>query len=229
MNKKGAQKQSYMSMRSDERLASRIAYDILPMYPAEKVLDVGCGDGIIYQIYNNHTQYLGLDISEACIYKQDHSNPALRYVSPEMIPAIMVDEGPWDMILLLDVIEHTRGFTDLFELSLQNSSRHIVVSLPNELFILDRLRMLAGKELNAHSLDRHQDPEGFKHQYIINIDKSREILIKSAEKHHFYLDREIFRPLKTKNKLTQPFVSCLRTITSPQLWSMGSVFVFSKN
>ena len=92
----------------------------------------------------------------------------------------MQTQGPWDMVLLLDVIEHTRTFTHLFELAL--AKKNVVVSLPNELFILDRLRMLAGQELNAHSLDRLNDPEGFKISTLSTLIKQRPSLTRWQKK-----------------------------------------------
>ena len=117
----------------------------------------------------------------------------------------MQSEGPWETILLLDVIEHTRDFTSLFQLALEQSQRNVVVSLPNELFILDRLRMLKGQELNAHSLDRLNDPEGFKHQFIININKARSILSHIAHDNRLELATEVVRPLIAK---TQSIAAC---------------------
>ncbi len=102
------------------------------------------------------------------------------------------------------------------------------MSLPNELFFLDRLRMLRGHELNAHSLDLVSQPEGFKHQFIVNIDKSRTLLTQSATNQSSALCEEIQRPLIVKNSLGQPFLWLLKAAASPQLWSMGSTFMFER-
>ena len=217
-----------MPMRSDERLAQRIAQEILPQVGPGKILDIGCGDGIVSGYLPQGCAYQGLDINNACIYEQRHDNPDVRYIQPEKITELMRSEGPWETILLLDVIEHTRDFTKLFELALQRSQRNVVVSLPNELFILDRLRMLKGQELNAHSLDRLNDPEGFKHQFIININKARSILSDVASNNHFELATEVVRPLISKTRLLQPALRGLRAVTNSQLWSMGSIFVFNR-
>ncbi len=217
-----------MPMRSDERLAQRITEEILSQFEPGCILDIGCGDGIVNDYLPNGWQYQGLDITNACIYEQSHDNPNVQYIEAATIPDLMGSDGPWDIVLLLDVIEHTREFTKLFELALQRSKKHVVVSLPNELFALDRLRMMIGQELNAHSLDRLEDPEGFKHQFIINIDKAREILECVARNQNYRLSKEFVRPLKSKNKLLRPAMWGLRHITSAQLWSMGSVFVFSQ-
>ena len=217
-----------MPMRSDERLAQRIAEEILPQMGPGKILDIGCGDGVVSGYLPQGCSYQGLDINDACIYEQRHDNPNVQYIEPKRIPELMQSEGPWETILLLDVIEHTRDFTKLFELALQRSRRNVLVSLPNELFILDRLRMLKGQELNAHSLDRLSDPEGFKHQFIINIDKARSILSDVASDNKFELVTEVVRPLISKNKILQPALRGLRAITDSQLWSMGSIFVFNR-
>ena len=218
-------KRTLMSQRSDARLAELIATRVLPNYPSDSILDVGCGDGVVGENLPAVCHYTGLDINDACIYEQRHDNPNVRYVKSSEIPELMKREGPWDTVLLLDVIEHTRGFTPLFELAMRCSKR-VVVSLPNELFILDRLRMLAGQELNAHSLDLINQPEGFKHQYIINIDKARAILNELASCNGFHLSEEVLRPLISNGILKRLAYSVLRKTTTARAWSMGSVLIY---
>ena len=217
-----------MPMRSDERLAKRIAKELLPELKPGRILDIGCGDGVVSTCLPEGCDYQGLDISEACIYEQRHDNSYVRYIEPSTVPEIVQSEGPWETILLLDVIEHTRDFTSLFELSLGQCRYNVVVSLPNELFILDRLRMLRGEELNAHSLDRLGDPEGFKHQFIININKARSILDKVAIANGFELVTEVVRPLISKRKALQPALWGLKGFMGPEVWSMGSIFIFNR-
>jgi SAM-dependent methyltransferase len=223
-----AHKRTLMAQRSDARLAELIATRILPNYTSTTLLDIGCGDGVVSRHLPSQCEYTGLDISDACIYEQRHDNPKVRYVQAGQIPDLMRSEGPWDTVLLLDVIEHTRRFTPLFELALTRANQQVVVSLPNELFFLDRLRMLRGHELNAHSLDLVDQPEGFKHQFIVNIDKARSLLSQRAEALGFNLTEEILRPLISKRRLAQPACWALQQLSSPQLWSMGSVFIFQR-
>ena len=223
-----AHKRTLMAQRSDARLAELIATRILPNYTSTTLLDIGCGDGVVSRHLPSQCDYTGLDISDACIYEQRHDNPKVRYVQADQISDLMRSEGPWDTVLLLDVIEHTRRFTPLFELALTRANQQVVVSLPNELFILDRLRMLRGHELNAHSLDLVDQPEGFKHQFIVNIDKARSLLSQRAEALGFNLTEEILRPLISKRRLAQPACWALQQLSSPQLWSMGSVFIFQR-
>ena len=222
-------KRTLMPMRSDERLAQKIATDILPRYQVGSILDIGCGDGVVSQYLPSNTSYTGLDINEACIYEQRHDNPLVKYVQPQEIIKIMRNAEPWEMILLLDVLEHTRDFTGLFEQALMSAQINVIVSLPNELFFLDRLRMLAGKELNAHSLDLVGKSEGFKHQFIINIRKARKLLASKANEFGFLLSEEIVRPLTPKQHILRPASRLLNLLGRDQLLSQGSIFVFSRS
>ena len=96
-----------MPMRSDERLAQRITQDLLTQFGPVNILDIGCGDGIVSEYLVQGCKYQGLDITDACIYEQKHDNPNVQYIDSAAIPQLMRREGPWDVVLLLDVIEHT--------------------------------------------------------------------------------------------------------------------------
>lgn len=217
-----------LPMRSDERLASKIAKTIIPTLSQESILDIGCGDGIVKEQIKANINYLGLDISDSNIYEQNTKDPDIQYINGNEVQERVLKGGPWDTILLLDVLEHTRDFKGLFEISMLKATKNIIVSLPNELFILDRVRMITGKEINAHSLDLVDQQEGFKHQYIINIQKARAILCKAAAQKGFNLQAEYVRPLITKNVIARPLLYMLKSIFDQDLWSMGSVFIFQK-
>ena len=216
--------------RSDARLAEVITRKILLQLPGLKsVLDLGCGDGVVGTLLPEACNYRGIDLSNASIYEQNPNDQRITYSSPDQLDSVLASSEPADAVLMLDVLEHTREFTALFERTIPLAQRYVIVSLPNELFILDRLRMLAGKEHPAHSLDLISLPEGFKHQYLINITKARKILSAVAEKHGFALAEEWQQPVLAKNKLVQPLLWLMRKLSTAQLWSTGSIFLFERN
>jgi SAM-dependent methyltransferase len=222
-------KKSNLPQRSDERLALRITKEIISeLSDIESILDIGCGDGIVGKTVGDKIRYRGIDLSDSFIYKQESSDSRIVYTSLDNVKSTLESEGRFDLIAILDVLEHTRGFSELFELALPHSKRFILVSLPNELFIAERIRMLAGRELRAHSLTLAKHPEGFKHQFIVNIEKARSILKESAREQGFDLVEEWRRPLLAKNKLLQPALWLSRLVFSDQVWSMGSIFLFEK-
>lgn len=225
---KGTHKRSIMEHRSDERLAELIALVVKERYFGESVLDIGCGDGVVGDRLGDAFKYTGLDISDSKIYKKNRENENLHYVTPSEVERIAREIERHDNVLLLDVLEHTRSFTALFKVALERAKKRVIVSLPNELFLLDRLRMLRGKELNAHSLHLLEQPEGFKHQYIINIDKARTVLMGEAKEYGYELVEETVRPLLAKNRVWQPTLWLVRRLCSDQVWSMGSVFIFER-
>ena len=215
--------------RSDARLAATITSRLLPhLTQVQSVLDIGCGDGVVGTLLPVRWDYRGIDLSNASIYEQNASDKRILYSSPDQIEAVLASSEPADAVLMLDVLEHTRLFSDLFERAMPLAKRYMIVSLPNELFIFDRLRLLIGKEHPAHSLDLINLPEGFKHQYLINITKARQILSDVAIRNSFKLSEEWHRPLVAKKRLAQPGLWLLRNLCSAQLWSMGSVFVFER-
>lgn len=215
--------------RSDARLAATITSRVLPhLTKVQSVLDIGCGDGVVGTLLPTEWNYRGIDLSNASIYEQNASDKRILYSSPDQIDSVLAGSEPADVVLMLDVLEHTRRFSDLFERAIPLAKRYIIVSLPNELFLLDRLRLLIGKEHPAHSLDLINLPEGFKHQYLINIVKARQILSDVASRNGFKLAEEWRRPLVAKKRLAQPGLWLLRQMCSAQLWSMGSVFVFER-
>jgi SAM-dependent methyltransferase len=215
--------------RSDARLAALITTQILPgLTEIRSILDIGCGDGVVGELIPRDCDYRGIDLSNASIYEQNEEDSRIIYSKPENLKRTLFESNKADATLMLDVLEHTREFTDLFELALLKTNHYSIVSLPNEMFIFDRLRLLVCKEHPAHSLDLAKLPEGFKHQYLINIAKARELLCDTARRQNFALSDEWLRPLIAKNSLIQPGLRIMRLLTSEQVWSMGSIFVFKK-
>ena len=220
-------KTRFLATRSDVRLAEIVGSEVvINLDGVKSVLDIGCGDGAAAKVLPSSWTYRGIDLSNSAIYQQSLSDDRIKYCEPNSLNDVLLKSQNADVVLLLDVLEHTRSFTELFERAMLLSNNYVVVSLPNELFFLDRLRMLAGKELPAHSLDLIDLPEGFKHQFIIDLRKATAILQRVASKSGFELSCEWQRSLLAKEKYLQPFLWLLRNTTPYSLWSMGNILVF---
>ena len=212
---------------SSERLAELVTRHVInPKSDIVSVLDIGCGDGVVADFLPPNARYQGIDINDACIYEKKVSDKRIDYVNNENLASVIQKANRADCILLLDVLEHTADFVGLLQAAAAKKPQYIVVSLPNELFIYDRLRFLFGVEHPAHSLTLVGLPNGFKHQYLINISKARSLLIATLHEYNYLLSEEVYRELKPKKMLMRIPMKCLRLISNPDLWSMGSIFVF---
>ena len=219
--------QSSIRQLSSERLAELVTRHVVnSRSDIKSVLDIGCGDGVVADFLSPKAIYQGIDITEACIYEKKVSDKRIDYVSNENLVTVIDQASRADCIMLLDVLEHTSDFVGLLKAAAVKKPKYIVVSLPNELFVYDRLRFLLGVEHPAHSLTLVGLPNGFKHQYLINISKARSLLSTTLHEYNYHLSEEIYRELKPKKIFMRIPMTFLRLLSAPDLWSMGSVFVF---
>ena len=222
-------KTKFLATRSDVRLAEVVGTKvIINLAEVSSVLDIGCGDGAVSKVLPDSWKYRGVDLSNSSIYKQSLADKRIEYCSPGTLNDALLKSRNADVVLLLDVLEHTKSFTELFVCAISLANKYVVVSLPNELFFLDRIRMLAGKELPAHSLDLIGLPEGFKHHFVINIEKAKYVHQETAAKHGIELSDEWQRALIAKGSFFQPFLWLLRKTTPSNLWSMGNIMIFRR-
>ena len=58
----------------------------------------------------------------------------------------------FEVVTLMDVLEHTDTFVDLFKKSLKKSSKFDMIGLPNEDCLLSRFEFLIGTNIKTHGL-----------------------------------------------------------------------------
>ena len=217
-----------LKQRSDERLAHLVGKHIIPeIGEITSLLDIGCGDGALRSELEKTIIYKGLDIVDSLIYEKAKDS-AISYIASEDVSLFIREKGhAFESACLLDVLEHTIEFEYFAEQCGAAKIKLVVISLPNELFLYDRIRFLFGTEVPAHSLNLRKLPAGFKHQYLINIDKAREILTETLSLHGYSLKFEVFRELIPKNVLLRIPMHLISSFTDSSIWSMGSIFVFA--
>ena len=67
----------------------------------------------------------------------------------------------------MDVLEHTDTFLKLFKIALNKSKKYVLVGLPNEDYLISRIKFLLGKGLLTHGLEMINTKPGHKHQWFI--------------------------------------------------------------
>ena len=137
-----------------------------------KVLDIGCNDGKMKNFLKNSVYY-GVDIDKELISELTKKGIKTKQAD------LNKDELPFknekfDFVLLLDILEHV---ADSQKLLLEAKKRlkedgKIIVSLPNEYHILNKVRFL----LNKHITEDPFAPYGHLHYFPI---KSGEKFLKN--------------------------------------------------
>lgn len=148
-------------------------------------LDVGCGNGILLKLMNDRVKYLGID-ANAGIYNKKITNK-IKYFKNAFYTEKYFNnlKKKYDCVVLMDVLEHTDNFLNLFNIALKKSKKFVVVGLPNEDYIISRLRFLLGKGLLTHGLEMVGTKHGHKHLWFIQYKKALDLLVKHGNKQSF--------------------------------------------
>jgi hypothetical protein len=170
------------------RLAIHYYNHILkPISKNKTILDIGCGDGIINEVIDYDTPYLGIDIGAGC-YKEVSKNNVL-YIRDYETLLESIDKNKSDITVLINVLEHTFDFTGLFIKALENSKEYCFVTLPNEENIHNRIDFLIGNGIKSHTLDMVDKHVNHRHLWLIQSKKAENILKKIAKNYGFELEQ----------------------------------------
>ena len=78
--------------------------------PAERILDIGCGNGALaYDVAEKSQAHVtAIDLNPENIAKanQDYSHPRVRYVVGDILQKL--PDGPFDVVILSNVLEHLK-------------------------------------------------------------------------------------------------------------------------
>jgi 2-polyprenyl-3-methyl-5-hydroxy-6-metoxy-1,4-benzoquinol methylase len=164
-------------------------YLIEPEAQDKTLLDIGCGDGVVGTIVQDGVSYHGVDIG-AGIYSEKPS-PNVRYIRDynELLNEILNSEV--DISMLMNVLEHTFDFTGLFEAALKSTKSTVVVSLPNEENVHNRLDFLFGRGVKTHTLDLVDYHVNHRHLWLIQIPQAVKALSVVAQRYGFTLSSKL--------------------------------------
>lgn len=112
------------------RLVMRLLGDVRPA----RILDVGCGDGYLCKRYAEagvSPRVQGLDISTGRLRHAAMLSPGARFVAGR-IDRIPFRDGAFPLVSAVEVIEHIEDPVPALREIARVSSRHVLVTVPNE-------------------------------------------------------------------------------------------------
>ncbi|MFC7334930.1 class I SAM-dependent methyltransferase [Rhodocista pekingensis] len=190
------------------------------------VLDIGCGDGIVRLHLPAGVRYLGIDADAGLRVPVRADN--VIYMKPGESAFDHVPDEPFDAVLLLDVLEHTRDFTGLFVQACARRPRYVVVSLPNEMNGVRRLAFLRGRCPPEQSLAQVGKPDGHRHMWLVDPDVGTEVLLRTAGPLGYRLRQRHDWRLWPRSPVKRLAYRLLCAVASARVWSFHTVLVFER-
>jgi 2-polyprenyl-3-methyl-5-hydroxy-6-metoxy-1,4-benzoquinol methylase len=122
--------------RARERIVVR-ALDRLPLPPDSRILDVGCGDGVLFPELKRRGQVWGVE-SDARLVRED--NPDRARIRTEPLGSQIYAGLQFELITALDVLEHIEddygALRALFDLLVPGG--HLLVTVPASMALWDQ-------------------------------------------------------------------------------------------
>jgi len=132
-----------------------------------RVLDVGC-DRAVLREFVGAERYTGIDLSDEADIRQN-------LMKDGRLP---FDDGEWDAVVCLDVLEHLENLHEVFLELIRVARRHVVVSLPNN-WNSARGRLSRGYgSIGQYGLPLDQPVD--RHRWFFSLLEAREFFIGQA-------------------------------------------------
>jgi 2-polyprenyl-3-methyl-5-hydroxy-6-metoxy-1,4-benzoquinol methylase len=136
------QDNSHYDLKLGYTSSHSLALDAIPA--GASVIDIGSGPGGLARELANK----GCKVAVVDQFPTTTDNDNIKVLSQDLDQPLQFDVGPYQYILLLDVIEHLRD-PDLFLERLRKQFTHepktIILTTPNVAFLVQRLMLLAGQ------------------------------------------------------------------------------------
>ncbi|PWU29234.1 hypothetical protein DK254_00515 [Pseudomonas sp. RW407] len=142
--------ETYWQMRVQEQRTAkemdryRLIAGALPINSS--VLDVGCGEGSFLRYLSRNRPDCnghGADISSTALERLAASGIRTTQINPRKRLVEQFTED-WDVVVLMEVIEHVVDAEDLVRQVIELAPRRIFITIPNAGFLLHRLRLMFG-------------------------------------------------------------------------------------
>lgn len=131
-------------LEGDQVFVFRHAKAIEMVEKGQKVLDVGCGDGLFLSaLAQKEVLASGVDISEEGVKKcrEKGLDASVVDIATENLPFA---DDTFDTVIMLDVLEHLYAPEALLQEAARVSKKYIIISVPNFNSLPARLQVLFG-------------------------------------------------------------------------------------
>ena len=195
----------------------------------KSILDIGCGGGVLMKLVNKDTEYLGVDADAGIYKKKQHKR--LKYFKNAIQTENYLDKTnkKYECVVLMDVLEHTDSFLKLFNIALKKSNKYVLVGLPNEDYIMSRIRFLLGKGIMTHGLEMINTKPGHKHQWFIQYKVASTLLEKNSKNSKFHLLDTMFYVNQPRSFIKRIIYKIMLTFLPKTLQMNDFCLIFKKN
>lgn len=170
---------------------------------SSKVLEIGCGNAPILKILPN-LNYTGIDHNKNSIEKLKEKGKKGHRLDLNSLKSLKLDNN-YDFILFIDILEHLhnpKNALNFFKKYLKKGGK-IIVSLPNDYNMANKLRFIANKKIVKYPFWEHG------HLHIYPIKEGQKFLkdqnLKIVKTKYLATQKPKFLPQKIKNLLAKNF------------------------
>lgn len=146
MNTKKFENKRWKKHKQQLEFRHRSAFEmVFNLREVKNVLDLGCGDGVLIDLLKKKgINVVGADISSEAIVicKKKGHNVALIDLASSSLPFA---NKSFDLIFLLDVLEHLYSPEDFLKDVTELSRRYLIISVPNFNSLAARIQILLGR------------------------------------------------------------------------------------
>ncbi len=176
------------------------------------ILDIGCRGKELKALLSNVGRYQGIDLESSDeVVAHDLENP------------VPMEDGSFDVVVALDVVEHVENSHQLVSELLRISRKKVIISLPNMYHWRFRINVLLGRDIGGkYKFPAH--PVKDRHRWLTSYNSSRNFIVENSPGYEVEILSIV---IERKNKLFQ-VIDYMGSKLLPNLFAYGGMYVLTK-